>query len=160
MGACPVTRRKIAALAAAAVTMTTGVTLTTATPAHAVTCKSPGMFTAAVRTHSQDIGYQGPRTVTLQLVNIRTSDYSYARLTGAGGTGIQTGDSVWVEWKKNSSSAWEKCPATTASHNGVSALASVGAFNIGHPMRACLSYWATAGYRSTVCTGSYTDHPE
>ncbi|GAA4513767.1 MULTISPECIES: hypothetical protein [Nonomuraea] len=153
-------KAKIAVLAAAVTGMAAGPVLAAAAPAHAVSCSSSGIFTAAVRELSQDIGYNGPRTVKLQLVNIRSSDYSYAFLTGAGGTGVQRGDSVWVEWKNTSTSPWEKCPASTAATDATAAVRSTGAHNINHPMRACLSYWATAIYRSTVCTGSFTDHPE
>lgn len=147
-------------LAAALIGMAAGPVLVTAGPAHAVSCSSTGLFTAAVRELSQDIGYNGPRTVKLQLINIRSSDYSYAFVTGAGGTGVQRGDSVWVEWKNTSTSPWEKCAASTAATDATVAVRSIGAYNINHPMRACLSYWATAVYRSTVCTGTYTDHPE
>jgi hypothetical protein len=154
------TLRRAAVLGAVALATSAGAVVVTAAPAQAVSCGSPGLVTAVLKSLTQNISYQGPRNVTLQLINIRTSDYSYAFLGGSGGSGVQQGDRVWVEWRATASSPWERCPSSEAVHNNQTFVKSTGAFNINHPMRACLSYLASPAYRNTVCTASHTDHPE
>jgi hypothetical protein len=103
------------------------------------------------------ISYRGPRTVALILRTGRAFDDSSAFLGGIAGTAIQQGDEIWVERRATSTGAWDRCLSSTAAHDNQTQVRSQGTDNAGYYMRACLRYWASAVYRSTVCTPQYYD---
>jgi hypothetical protein len=152
------TTRRIAAGVMTTVVMAGLGVAATGSPAHAISCGSTGPdVTVNARYLEVDISYRGPRTVALILRTGRVFDDSSAFLGGIDGTGIQQGDEIWVERRATTTAPWERCPSSTAAHDNQTQVNSRGTDNAGYYMRACLRYWATAVYRSTVCTSSYYD---
>jgi hypothetical protein len=128
------------------------VAIATAAPAHAISCSAPdtGIW-ETVRT--ADVR-PGGATVLLRLDNERINDESRAIAFGD----LIAGDRIWVERRRNSSSAWEQCPKTTvALSSQVQVTANRAAGNVGFQMRACFDWYVGAGNRSTVCTSQFTD---